>query len=170
MEFVASLIAVVGLADQVISCCHRYISAVKDCPSDLRAILIETSSLKAAIVNLEYLYKNSPGPELTQFFDSLDGEDGPIRGCRRCLQELEELLPDEKIRDPDGRKRKAIQPTLERLAWPFRENKANKLLAELGRFRASISLALATDVAYIARGRVPEMRLLTRFSVLSYGR
>jgi hypothetical protein len=150
MEFVASLIAVVSLAEQVISCCCHYISAVKDCPSDLRSILIETSSLKSVVENLEFLYKNSPNPALKEHFLRLSGDDGPIGGCRKCLQELEKLLPIDKSRTTNGKKQKTQHPTLERLAWPLRETKARKLLGELGRFRGVISLALVVDALYAA--------------------
>lgn len=116
MEFVASLIAITGLAEQVISCCRRYASAVKDCPSDLRGILIETSSLKSAIENLEFLYNNTPDPVLKQHFARLNSDDGPIGGCHRCLQELENLLPNDRSQEENGKKRKMQHPTLDRLA------------------------------------------------------
>lgn len=151
MEFVASLIAVVGLADKIISRCHRYLSAVKDCPSDLRMILIETSSIKAVIQNLEFLYGNSPDLPLKQLFLELDGEIGPIRGSRQCLQDLEALLPGETITTtgPNSSKRRSIHPTLEQLAWPLRQTKAKRLLDDLSRFRAAISLALVTDTTHV---------------------
>lgn len=149
MEFGANVAGVVGLADKVISRCHRYLSAVKDCPSDLRAILIETSTLKSVIENLEFLCKNSPNPELKQFFLRLDGDNGPIRGSRECLVKLDRLLPDDKIQRTTRGGERTLQPTLARLAWPLHETKARKLLDELGRFRASISAALVTDISYV---------------------
>lgn len=153
MEFAASLIAVVGLADQVISCCYRYISAVKDCPSDIRVLLVETSTLKSVVGNLEILHQTNPNPTLNQLFLGLGTDDGPIKGCRHCLAEIEKLLPDDKTtesHDGVGKKRRALQPTLERLAWPLRETKARKLVEELRRFRESISLALVVDISYVA--------------------
>jgi hypothetical protein len=158
-EFGANLNGVVGLADKVISRCHRYLSAVKDCPSDLRAILIETSTVKSVIENLEFLCKNSPNPELKQFFLGLDSENGPIRGSRECLAKLDRLLPEDKTEGTTGGKRTTLEPTLTRLAWPLHETKARKLLDELGRFRASISAALVTDISYVAPRRLETTSL-----------
>ena len=149
MEFAASLIAVVGLADKVISRCHRYLSAVKGCPSDLRTILLEISSIKAVIENLEFLRSNSPDPHLKQLLLSLDGADGPVQGCRECLQQLENLIPDDKTQGSWSKRERPLQPTLERLAWPLHATKAKRLLDELGRFRGSISLTLVTDTTYV---------------------
>ncbi|KAK4207361.1 hypothetical protein QBC37DRAFT_355404, partial [Rhypophila decipiens] len=105
MEFAASLIAVVGLTDQVIRCCTRYISAVKYCPSDIRVLLIETSTLKSVIGNLEVLYKTNGGansnPGLEQLFLGLGRNDGPIKGCRDCLTEIDKLLPDDWAQEDD---------------------------------------------------------------------
>ena len=149
MEFAASLIAVVGLADKVISRCHRYLSTVKDCPSDLRTILLETSSIKAVIENLEFLRNNSPDPHLKQLLLGLDGADGPVQGCRECLQQLENLIPDDNTQGSRGKRKRPLQPTLVRLAWPLHATKAKRLLDELGRFRGSISLTLVTDTTYV---------------------
>ena len=152
MEFAASLIAVVGLADQVISCCYRYISAVKDCPSDIRVLLVETSTLKSIIGNLDILHQTNPNPTLNQLFLGLGTDDGPIKGCQYCLAEIERLLPDDKTNrthDGTGKKRRALPPTLERLAWPLRETRAKKLVEELRRFRESISLALVVDISLV---------------------
>jgi hypothetical protein len=149
MDFAASLIGVAGLAATIISRCRRYLTAVKDCPSDLRSILVETSSLKSVIEDLEFLYQNSPDSELKLFFQRLDGDGGPICGSRDCLEKLEKLLPEDLIHSGNGKKRRSLQPSLAQLAWPFHESKAKKLLGELGRFRSSIALALTTDISYV---------------------
>ena len=154
MEFAASLIAIVGLADNIISRCRRYISGVKDCPTDLRTILVETSSLKSVIENLEFLYGNSPDPDLKKFFLALDAENGPVRGCRDCLEKLGALLAEGTVKAEHGTKRRAVLPTMQELAWPFRESKARRLLENLSRFRSAISLALVTDSSYVTKFKV----------------
>lgn len=169
MEFAASLIAVVGLADQVIRCCSLYISAVKDCPSDVRVLLVETSTLKSVIGNLEILHKTNSNPVLEQLFATLAGKDGPVKGCRDCLAEIDKLLPDDRAQEigddqSEGgtgtrKKRRALQPTIERLAWPLRETKAKKLVDELRRFRESISLALVMDLSYVSTVALRNLQL-----------
>ena len=53
-----------------------------------------------------------------------------IEGCRRCISDLERLLGLDADPAADG-KRRMIQATLGRLAWPLKESEARKLLREL---------------------------------------
>lgn len=46
MEVAAASIAVVQIADRVLTLCKAYIDGVRDAPDDFRLILIEVSSLK----------------------------------------------------------------------------------------------------------------------------
>jgi len=147
MEFAASLIAVVSLADTLITRCHRYLSTVRDCPGDLRSILVETSTVRSVLRNLEFVYRNASNAEGRQFYASLNGENGPIRGCRTCLQGLQDLLPEHERESVGGKRRNLPRLTVERLAWPLLESRARKLLGELGRFRSTINLALVTDIS-----------------------
>ena len=43
---VASSIAIIQITDRIISVCKTYIENIQDAPSDLRAILLEISTLK----------------------------------------------------------------------------------------------------------------------------
>jgi hypothetical protein len=88
----SSVIAFIQLADRVIGLSKYYIEAIHDCPRDIRAILVEISSLKAVLENLDFLLKNDSGPE-PHLMGQLAGEHGPIEGCRKSVAELERLLP-----------------------------------------------------------------------------
>ena len=50
---VASIVAIVQIAESIISTCKAYIRDVKDAPSDFRTILIEVGSLKCVLEALE---------------------------------------------------------------------------------------------------------------------
>lgn len=93
-----------------LSAVYRYISAVKDWPSDIRVLLVETSTLKSVIGDRDILYKTNPNPTLNQLFLGLGTDDGPMEGCRHCLAEIEELLPDDRTRgthDGAGKKKES---------------------------------------------------------------
>lgn len=79
------------------------------------------------------------------------GYDGPVEACRQTLTELSQLFPSS---DVDGTpktrsKRRKVNATLAALAWPLKESKARKLLSELGQHKATISLALTTELRQV---------------------
>ena len=142
---VASVIAIIQVADRLIGTCKSYISSVRDAPSDLRAILLEISALKTVFENLKFL--NSCDSHCSPMFNSLCGTDGPIEGCLGSTNELAGLFPPEEthIEGQDRSKRRKIKSTMVSLAWPLKETKARKLLGDILRYKSTITLALTAD-------------------------
>jgi len=138
----ASVIAFIQLADRVIDISKYYIEAIHDCPRDIRAILIEVSSLKAIFENLDFLLKLDATPEPI-LLRQLSGDDGLIEGCRKSLSDLEILLPSG-VRTARGKRRKIIAAS-QHLAWLLRETTARKLMGDISRYKANIALALTFD-------------------------
>ena len=141
----ASVIAIIQIADRIIGQCKFYIETARDAPSDLRLILIETSALKNILENLNFLTA-CDGP-LSAATRSISGADGPIEGCLRTVAELEKLFPLDASRTTGQKssKRRRLDAVLTALAWPLKESKARKLLDEIMRYKATISLALTTN-------------------------
>ncbi|GAB1310617.1 NACHT domain-containing protein [Madurella fahalii] len=137
-SFGASIIAVVQVSDRVISVCKRLLAAARDAPADIRLILIEISTLRGVLDSLHFLSSCSHG--LTAL-DNLVGDDGPIEGCRRAIQELEVLLETSTVTDSQS-KTKAV---LAVVSWTMKEAKARKLLEQLRQYKSTIDLALATE-------------------------
>lgn len=138
----AGIIAFIQLADRVICLAKYYIEAVHDCPGDIRVMLVEISSLKAVLENLDFLLKNelALAPDVLA---QLANDNGPIEACRESMSKLERLLPSD-IRAVHG-KRQKILTAAQHLAWPLRENSAKKLLDDISRYKASIAFALTCD-------------------------
>ncbi len=134
----ANLIAIIHAATRVVRLCQRFLSAVEDAPTELRAILIEVSTLRAVLQQLETLVSCNQGQPV---LDALGLRHGPIDGCRKVLLELENLLPEESA-VAGVSKRKAV---LTALAWIPKDHKAKALLDELREYKSTITLALATD-------------------------
>ena len=64
------------------------------------------------------------------------------------MVELEKLFPMEHVEavtGPANSKKRKLNAVKETLAWPFKASKAKRLLDEMMRFKASISLSLTTD-------------------------
>jgi hypothetical protein len=127
----ASVLAFIGLADRIIRLSKYCIDGLQDAPSEIRMIHGEVSSLRAIVDVLA----DTEAPSL---FD----KDGPLESCRRCLSDLERLLPavDTSFR------RAGRRLTVAELAWPLKQSKARKLLAELSQHKASLLLMISGDV------------------------
>jgi hypothetical protein len=89
----ASVIAFIQLADRVIELCKYYIETAHDAPHDLRVILVEISSLRAVLDNIDFLLKTDP-EFASRAVQTIGATDGPVYQCRQSLQKLEELLPE----------------------------------------------------------------------------
>ncbi|KAF5487000.1 Vegetative incompatibility protein HET-E-1 [Colletotrichum siamense] len=147
---VASIFATVQIADRVISLCKRYIESIQDAPSDLRTILIETSSVKAILENVKFLVECDNGQ--SEIFSSLNGPSGPIEGCHEAMKSLEGLFrTDTCALQGLSRSRKLKShalATLATLAWPLKESKARKLLQDVATYKNTITLALSANTAH----------------------
>jgi hypothetical protein len=146
VAFGASVVAFIQLADRVISVSKFYLEALDDCPHDIKTVLIEITSLKALLESLKFLIglKNDAAPT-SSFLSHLGGQGGPIEGCRDAVTMLEKLIPPQ-TRAP-AQKRRKTENLLKCLAWPLHQTKATKLLAEISRYKDSITLAITIDAS-----------------------
>jgi hypothetical protein len=141
----ASIIAIFQIADRIIGLCKLYIETVRDAPSDLRTVLIETSTMKTILENVQFLMSCNNRP--SAMLDVLSGADGPIEGCRSAIAKMEELFPSGYAQGPRGNrsKRQKVKASLATLAWPLKESRAKKLVEEVIRYKSTINLALTTE-------------------------
>ena len=144
LALASSVVAIIQIADRVISLCKWYIETARDAPADIRAILIETSTTKSILETLHFLDSCDDG--LSATLSSLVGDGGPVEGCRRAIEGLEGLFPSDGVPvDGNRSKTQKIDHALKVLAWPFKEKKAKKLLEELIRYKTTINLAVSTE-------------------------
>ena len=143
----ASAIAVIQIADRIISLCKFYIETARDAPSDLRSIFIELSALKTTLESVEFLEKHDRAN--SSMAKNICGPDGSIKGYYQTLAALERLFPDREAKLHEQKKKKRIKLDfiLTSLAWPLKEARARKLLDELVRYKTTINLALTTGIA-----------------------
>ncbi|KAF3803100.1 hypothetical protein GCG54_00011766 [Colletotrichum gloeosporioides] len=150
---VASIFATVQIADRVISLCKRYIESIQDAPSDLRTILIETSSVKAILENVKFIIECDNGQ--SKIFDSLNGPSGPVDGCHRAMKSLEGLFRTDTTSTQGLSRSKKLKGhalvTIATLAWPLKESKARKLLQDVATYKDTIMLALTANTAHRMR-------------------
>jgi len=156
---VASIIAVVQLADRVATMCKLFIETVNDYPKDLRLIYIETGSLKVVFEGLHFLKEDDPADSVT--LQRLQGSDGPIEGCKVAMDKLDQLfLP---LPESSGKRKRAniqkLQMTLASLAWPLKAERARRLLDEIMRYKSTINTALQGQLLLVDQHIRLELRL-----------
>ncbi|KAK2787291.1 hypothetical protein FQN53_005450 [Emmonsiellopsis sp. PD_33] len=137
----AGIIAFAQVVDRIIVVCKYYIEAADGCPRDVRTILVEVSSLKALLENLEFILKcdSSPSPTL----EKLARSNGPIEACRKSLEDVEKLFPCLPQTSPGKKQR--ILSAAQHLAWPLKQGLAQTLMRDISQYKATITLALTTD-------------------------
>lgn len=140
---IASIIAIIQISDRVISSCKFYIQATSDTPSELRVILIEISTLKSVLENLQFLETCADTPPAV--WKQLSDANGPIEECKRSITAMDKLFPADTFpvdRSQPGSKRRAIFASL---AWPLKASRARELLQVIIQQKTMITLALAAD-------------------------
>lgn len=137
----ASVVAFIGLADQIIRACQYCIETIEDAPKDIRMILGEVSSLQAILDSTKGSDPHSSS--VSTLVRGLFGERGPIEACYRCLSELEALLPAKAYQRQGGNRHRI---TIADLSWTLKKSKARKLLAEISHHKATLLLAISGDI------------------------
>jgi predicted transglutaminase-like cysteine proteinase len=133
LSIAASIITVVQVTDQVLTCCYAYVGRVKTAAADIDRAVQETSLLKGLLLNLLGLVQDEPDNER---FNSLVAPAGALSICTEALKEMEmKLRPTKQTR----------LTAKERLLWPFESKKLEEILVRIDRQKPAILLALATD-------------------------
>jgi hypothetical protein len=139
----AAVIAILQLSGKIISACSAYISASRDAPKELKAILVEIQSLQAIIRVLDLTSPQSAPVD--------SGLEAPLEACRATLAELSALLDRQKMESNprnDAPAAKLALPTLASLAWPLKQHRVKALMDEISRYKASITLSLTASSRY----------------------
>jgi hypothetical protein len=143
----SSIIAVLGLSATVVNKCKAVIETAEKAPQDLRTILIEVSSLKSALENLEFLSRIDC--EFAAQVSNQQGVEAAVKGCQNTLTNLVDQLGSLSISDsqPSGpSKRQKIKTAV---SWTWKEGSAKKLLADVLQYKTTIMLGLLTHTAYV---------------------
>ncbi|KAG0649187.1 rad55 [Hyphodiscus hymeniophilus] len=159
IAIVASVVSIVQLADRVIELCRIYIETAHDASSDLRLLLLETSTTKAILENLAPLISSSS--EGTSILERLSGPDSPIQTCHTIMTKIEALFPSGYQQGHDNTsKRQKVKASLANIAWTFKVDKAKNLVRELSNVKATIYLALTVQTTHDARDIKDQTRAI----------
>lgn len=157
MEAVAlasTFATLIGFAMQLYGNCKYYIDAARgDCPSDLKLILIETSSLRATLEAVRDILELSDTPEQDE--RRLKAQIArPIADCKQCIDELLKLVPKPMLNRATGeggelRKRDKASIVIQALAWGTggKKGRCDMLLQHLRAHKATLNLGLTTELS-----------------------
>jgi hypothetical protein len=143
----ASIIAVLQATSAVVSICYDYSSAVKGSSWELLKIIDEVRDLRNVLETLERLARqeessNSAKGRLPSLRLLCEPKTGLLA---QCVMELNDL--DKKLRPPGypvGSKRRAL---IQASSWPLKKGAAEKTLVNIGRLKATLTLAITADEA-----------------------
>ena len=142
LTVVPAAIAIIQIIDRLGGFCKHFISSYRDAPEDLRALLLETSSLKALLEDLIFLRKcdDQDSASSNARLETLE------HSCSSLLGQFENLLcPDRSEGHHHQVKLCKIPTNVRNLAWPLRQNKARKILDRLRMIKDAIHLELTTQ-------------------------
>ncbi|KAI0126172.1 hypothetical protein BJ170DRAFT_597396 [Xylariales sp. AK1849] len=142
----ASIIAVVDLSVKVVGRCKSIIETAKDAPRDLRALLVEVSSLKSALENLDFL--SNINCQFSQTALKQPGLEEAVKGCHTTLGDLVEALGSLAIQDSRQTAPRKRQKVKDAISWTWKEDTAKKLLADLLQHKTTITLSLLSQTAH----------------------
>jgi hypothetical protein len=134
----ASVIAVIQLADRVLTLCGKYVSAVKDAKKDIERLSTEVGSLQRVLQRVDLIIGNktltlhSPRPVVEELEEV-------IKGCQTTLLELKSRLDLGKGNKPNSRF------WLRALEWPFQSKDVANIIETLDRHKSTLLLALSLD-------------------------
>jgi hypothetical protein len=147
LSLTASIIAVLQATSAVVSVCYDYSSALKGSSWELLKVIDEVRDLRNILETLERLARQEESSISAKArLPSLRLLCEPNTGLLvQCLRELNEL--DRKLRPPDylsGSKRRAL---IQASGWPLKKGAVEKTLVNIGRLKATLTLAITADEA-----------------------
>ena len=152
LSVAASIIALLQAANAVISVCYDYRSALTNSPWALVKAIEEVRDLRNVLESLEGLANQlqKEGSDADTRFSTLrllcSDESGPLQSCQVELDKLQKKLLSPKWSQQLGRKRRAL---IQAFGWQVKDSDVRRSLQELGRYKATLNLALSTDQAYV---------------------
>jgi hypothetical protein len=146
VAFGASVVAFVQLTDRVVQLSKRILDAAKDAPTALRTLHAEASSMKDIVKELQRLHDASD-PGNSAAIEKATRQ--PIDTCHASVQLLEVELSKLSISPAHAQKgpnkRQKIKQSLK---WATGgEERIKKLVADMITQKATLSLALVTDIS-----------------------
>jgi Fungal N-terminal domain of STAND proteins len=133
-----SVIAVIQLADRILTLSGKYALSVKDAKEDIDRFTTEVGSLQSVLKGVAKMAEGD-AMKLCTSHSAVEGLEGIIKRCQSTLLELESQL------DPRKGHKLMSHFGLRALKWPFKSKKVINIIEALDRHKSTIVLALNLD-------------------------
>jgi hypothetical protein len=129
----ASIIALLQASGVIV----QYLKSSKDANKDIRTLKIEVINVRGLLFSLKDLLPEPESGEesLLPVFESLGGQDGPLKHLEMVLAELALRL----------RPKEGLKKTGQALSWHFKKDDIKNLIGTVERYKTLFSLALQND-------------------------
>jgi hypothetical protein len=134
----ASAIAVVQVADRILTLCGKYTLGVKYAKEDIERLENEVAALSLVLNSVEEMTRDGTA-KLSTSKSLLEELVKSIARCRADLDDLEIRL------DPSKGRKLMSRFGLRALKWPFKNKDVTKVIKALDRHKSTIVLALNVD-------------------------
>jgi len=144
LSVASSIAGLVALADTIFTRLYRYVRAVKRAAKDVEELAVGIRTLSSLLHGLNLV------------LDGLEEEEGykgnlsnlaqfRLHHVSSCLTTLTEIQKKLDKYQPEGEDHQAAKQTLRNLKWPFSVSDIKRLLTEVEKHKANITLALSGD-------------------------
>ena len=137
VALVASIIAVVQLADRVTTLGYEFYGKVKGASKEVMEMIATVSALKTILELLGRFFELDENAVRLPLFRSLCQPDGPLKECEKLLGEIESRIHLK--REHSGK--------LKSITWPWQWEEMAKKLKLIERHKQTFTLALQGDIA-----------------------
>lgn len=135
--FASGLLTLVEVSGKIILACYKYHQDLKSAKEDITRIRSEATSIRSVAERLLDMTTRTIGATLPTL-NALGGSDGLLDMFLKDLTSLSLSI------EPQPEKMKRLIFTLK---WPLTKSETEKSLVAMGRIKATLQLALATDTA-----------------------
>ena len=161
LSVTASVIACLQAANSIVSVCLDYRAALDQVPWGLAKAIEDVRDLRNVLETLESVADRADSQSLKAdsyhkrqwaSLQLLCSDHGPLQNCTAELNRLEKKLCEPKWAQNLGKRRKAL---IQAVGWQIRDSDVKESLKTIGRYKATLTLALTADEVCAAPPHFP---------------
>lgn len=135
----ASVAGLITLAELIVSRGYEFLKGVKNAKAEITKLLVEITALFGVLQSLRLVALRFEGQQFNTILQ-LDY----LQSCQKLVDRIHVHLKAALPEDSDGRWRAAGKS----LRWPLSDKETKALIADVGKHKATLSLALNADGLY----------------------
>ncbi|KAH7115873.1 hypothetical protein B0J11DRAFT_593496 [Dendryphion nanum] len=141
---VASVLTIIEATVKVIKTCKELVETTREAPRDICHVLVEISSLKAALESLEFL--SSVDCDSSHGLRRMVSDEGAVRSCGDTVEQLANELSKLTVSVNSQHSLRASHALKKSLQWYLKQTKVSKLLDEAVQHKSTITVNLLGEV------------------------